>query len=69
MFIRGIDIPNNTSLKPNITENITDKLNFVTYYVVHDGEPYRLDYLANVKDFQKYLPQFEQMVRSFKFAK
>ena len=39
------------------------------YYVFHDGIPYRLEYYASVKDFEKYLPQFEQMVKTFKFAK
>jgi hypothetical protein len=37
------------------------------YYVIHEGKPYTLQYAANVKDFQKYLPQFEQMVKTFKF--
>jgi len=41
----------------------------VDYYILHDGNPYKLQYFANVKYFQKYLPQFEQMVQSFKFAK
>jgi hypothetical protein len=41
----------------------------VDYYTVHGGKPYFIQYVANVKDFQKYLPQFEQMVKSFKFMK
>jgi hypothetical protein len=41
----------------------------VDYYTVHDGKPYFIQYVANVKNFQKYLPQFEQMVKSFKFTK
>lgn len=41
----------------------------VEYYVIHNGNPYTLQYAANVKDFQKYLPQFEQMVKTFKFTK
>jgi hypothetical protein len=41
----------------------------VDYYIIHNGNPYWLQYVANVKDFQKYLPQFEQMVKTFKFAK
>jgi hypothetical protein len=35
----------------------------VDYYTVHNGKPYFIQYVANVKDFQKYLPQFEQMVK------
>lgn len=46
--------------------NITN-LEVVDYYVVHNGKPYFIQYAANVKDYQKYLPQFEQMVKTFKF--
>lgn len=53
----------------NVIDNssITDEV--VGYYVFHDGAPYWLEYYATEKDFQKYLPQFEQMVKTFKFAK
>jgi PsbP len=46
-----------------------DNIKLIQYYTVHDENAYLLDYEANVKDFQKYLPQFEQMVKTFKFAK
>jgi hypothetical protein len=39
------------------------------YYLVHNSKPYYIQYAANVKDFQKYLPEFEQMVKTFKFIK
>jgi hypothetical protein len=48
--------------------NLTN-IEVVEYYVVHDSKPYFLTYAANVKDFQRFLPQFEQMVKTFKFAK
>jgi hypothetical protein len=48
--------------------NLTDIYELMTYYVIHDGNPYYLKYYAKVKDFPKYLPQFEQMVKTFKFA-
>jgi hypothetical protein len=41
----------------------------VEYLLWHDKEPYVLEYMANVKDFEKYLPQFEQIVKTFKFVK
>lgn len=41
----------------------------VEYDVIHDSKPYIIQYVANVKDFQKYLPQFEQTVKTFKFIK
>ena len=52
----------------NARSNETN-LEVVDYYVVHDSKAYTLQYVANVKDFQKYLQQFEQMVKTFKFAK
>jgi hypothetical protein len=42
-------------------------IKFVQYMLMHDKEPYYLAYMANVKDFEKYLPEFEQMVKSSKF--
>jgi hypothetical protein len=41
----------------------------IEYYIVHKGNPYTLQFAANVKDFQRYLPQFEQMVKTLKFTK
>jgi len=60
--------------EPAVKIHRTPRTNFsnvdvVEYYVVHDSKPYTLQYAANVKDFQKYLPQFEQMVKTFKFVK
>lgn len=36
---------------------------------MHGNQPYYIEYMANEKDYQKYLPQFEQIVKSFKFTK
>ena len=44
-------------------------LNYVAYLILHDKDPYYLEYISNVKDFQKYLPEFEQIVKTFKFVK
>jgi hypothetical protein len=44
-------------------------IKIVEYLVMHEKEPYVMSYVANVKDYEKYLPQFEQMVKTFKFAK
>jgi len=41
----------------------------VDYYTVHEGKPFSLQFVSNVKDFQRYLPEFEQMVKTFKFVK
>jgi PsbP len=47
----------------------TTNVEVLEYITVHDGKLYFIQYAANVKDYQKYLPQFEQMVKTFKFAK
>ena len=44
-------------------------IKIVEYMIWHDKKPYLITYTANVKDFQKYLPQFEQIVKTFKFTK
>ena len=42
----------------------------LSYFVIHNDQPYYLNYQSNAtKDYQKYLPEFEQMVKTFKFAK
>jgi hypothetical protein len=49
--------------------NSFSRIKFVQYLVWHDNKPHVLAYMANVKDYEKYLPQFEQMVKTFKFTK
>ena len=48
--------------------NLTN-MEVTEYYLVHEGKPYVIQYGANLQYYQKYLPQFEQMVRTFKFVK
>jgi hypothetical protein len=64
VYINGTDLAS-TSVMPNITSSV----NTISYYVMYHDQPYYLSYVANTKDYQKYLPQFEQMVKSFKFMK
>jgi PsbP-like protein len=40
---------------------------FVEYMVMNNKEPYNIAYMATVEDYDKYLPEFEQIVKSFKF--
>jgi len=42
-------------------------IKLVIYLILHDKEAYNLDYVANVNDFDKYLPDFQEMIKSFKF--
>jgi hypothetical protein len=42
--------------------------NIVLYLVMHDKEPYEISYFANPKNYEKYLPEFESIVKSFRFV-
>jgi hypothetical protein len=42
--------------------------NIVLYLLMHDKKPYQINYIANPKNYEKYLPEFEQMVKSFRFV-
>jgi hypothetical protein len=38
------------------------------YLFTHKNEPYIIRYIASANDFEKYLPDFQMMVRSFVFG-
>jgi hypothetical protein len=42
----------------------------VLYVVMHDKVPYHMEYIGSTEspNYQKYLPKFEKMVKSFRFA-
>jgi PDZ domain len=42
--------------------------NIALYFVMHDNEPYYIGYEADEKNYEKYLPEFELMVKSFRFV-
>lgn len=52
--------------KIGIGEKINDRV--VEYLMLHNKEPYIITYSADTNHFDKYLPEFEQLVRSFKFV-
>jgi hypothetical protein len=60
-------IDGEAAIKIHRTETGYTNTKILDYFLIHEGKPYYIQYTANVKDFQKYLPQFEQMVESFKF--
>ena len=64
LFLNSTDI----AIKLGKT-NVPVSLVTTSYFVMHDDQPYFLNYMANEKYYQKYLPQFEQMVKTFKFTK
>lgn len=43
-------------------------LKLMEYLLTHNNEPYIIRYIASANDFQKYLPDFELMVKSFMFG-
>jgi hypothetical protein len=64
VFINSTDIASRAGMT-----NVPVSLVTTSYFVMHDDQPYFLNYMANARDYQKHLPQFEQMVKSFKFTK
>jgi hypothetical protein len=42
-------------------------IKFEDYLILHKDNPFHIRYMANIIDFDKYLPEFEQMVKSFGF--
>lgn len=45
----------------------TGPLKVSEYLLTHNNDPYIIRYIASTNDFEKYLPDFELMVRSFMF--
>jgi hypothetical protein len=64
VFINGTDVGRTSPMK-----NVTSSINSISYLFIHQDHPYYLYYIANVNDYNKYLPYFEQMVKTFKFVK
>jgi len=52
-----------------INKTMNKNVIYLVNLVLHDKDPYYLEYIANTKDFQKYLPQFEQMSKIFILVK
>ncbi|HEX7274264.1 MAG TPA: hypothetical protein VF248_01490 [Nitrososphaeraceae archaeon] len=44
-----------------------NNLKITEYLVLHNDKAYYLQYVANLKDYDTYLTEFEAMVKSFKF--
>jgi hypothetical protein len=63
VFINGTDAGKTSPMK-----NVTSGINSISYLVMHQDQPYYLYYIANATDYNKYLPYFEQIVKSFRFA-
>lgn len=62
VFINGTDTG-----KYSPRKNVTGSINSISYFVIHYDEVYYLYYIANANDYFRYLPYFEQIVKTFKF--
>ena len=43
-------------------------IRLLEYLIIHNNEPYIIRYIASMNDFERYLPDFELMVKSFMFG-
>lgn len=67
---QNITVANEKSIRIDANESSTYGRNNIAFYkIMHDQEPYYILFVANAKDYEKYLPEFEQIVKTFKFAK
>jgi hypothetical protein len=64
VFINGAETGKSSPMK-----NVTGSINSISYLFFHQGAPHYIYYIANEKDFKNYLPQFERIVKTFRFAK
>jgi len=45
-----------------------NKTKLALFFVLHDNQPYAITYLADPKSYEKYLPEFEKIVKNFRFV-
>ena len=43
-------------------------IRLLEYLIFHNNEPYIIRYIASMNDFERYLPDFELMLKSFMFG-
>jgi hypothetical protein len=48
--------------------DISGNVRLLEYLISHNDEPYIIRYIASTNDFERYLPDFELMVKSFMFV-
>ena len=58
-------IDNETAVRIEGSKNDTSaNVRLLDYLVSHNNEPYHFRYMADVNDYDKYLPEFEAMIKS-----
>jgi len=55
-------------LDANELANFGNNTKGALYVVMHDEQPYAISFIGNEKNYEKYLPEFEQMVKSLRFV-
>jgi hypothetical protein len=65
---KNVTVANETS-RQIYAEGIGEKegFKFLQYYVIHNKEPYRIGYTASGNLYDEYFPDFEKMLKSFKW--
>jgi hypothetical protein len=48
--------------------DVSGNTRLLEYLLLHNNEPYVIRFIAGVNDFERYLPQFEFLVKSFTFG-
>jgi len=51
-----------------IKNDTSGNIRLLEYLIIHNNEPYIIRYIASMNDFERYLPDFELMVKSFMFG-
>jgi hypothetical protein len=64
VFINGTETGKSSPMK-----NVTGSINSISYLFFHRDAPHYIYYITNEKDFKNYLPEFEQIVKTFRFTK
>ncbi len=64
VFINGTEIAKTSPMK-----SVTGSINSISYLFLHRGEPHYIYHITNENHFNTYLPDFEQVAKTFKFAK
>ncbi|HJU78197.1 MAG TPA: hypothetical protein VJ599_01360 [Nitrososphaeraceae archaeon] len=64
VFLNGTEASKTSPMK-----NVTGSINSISYLFFHRGEPYYIYYISNENHFNTYLPELEQMAKTFRFLK
>jgi hypothetical protein len=55
-------------IETNESASFGNKTEIAFYFMMHGKKPYAIGYVADPKNYVKYLPEFEQIVKSLRFV-